>query len=78
MKNVIIPKELRETLPLPSYNVKHLKPSISLSVLRDEIGELLDSLLWISPLPDILSMEFSNNSIPDFDHISLKVLHLFV
>ena len=51
--------------------------SISKSFTRDEIGELVDSLLWISPLPDILSIECSNNSKPDFDQISLKVSHLF-
>ncbi|XP_050289693.1 F-box/FBD/LRR-repeat protein At3g26920-like [Quercus robur] len=71
-ENAIIPKELRETLPSPSYNVKHLMVSISKSFTRDEIGELVDSLLWISPLPDILSMECSKNSKPDFDQISLK------
>lgn len=77
MKNAIIPKEFRETLPSPSYKVKHLMVSISKSFTRDEIGELVDSLLWISPLPDILSIECSNNSKPDFDQISLKVSHLF-
>ena len=78
MKNAIIPKEFRETLPSPSYNVKHIMVTISKSHTRDEIGDqLVDSLLWISPLPDILSIECSNNSKPDFDQISLKVSHLF-
>uniref|UniRef100_A0A7N2LMJ7 At1g61320/AtMIF1 LRR domain-containing protein n=1 Tax=Quercus lobata TaxID=97700 RepID=A0A7N2LMJ7_QUELO len=75
-ENAIIPKEFRETLPSPSYNVKHLMVSISKSFTRDEIGELVDSLLWISPLPDILSMECSKNSKPDFDQISLKMILL--
>ena len=77
VKDVIIPKELRKTISSPSYNVKHLRILIYQSFTRDEIGELVDSLLWISPLPDILSMECSNKSEHDFDQISIKVLHLF-
>ena len=78
MKNISIPKELRETLPSPSYNVKHLKLSISQSFPRNEIDKLLDSLLWIFPLPDFLSMKFSYKSFLDFDQITLKVLNLLI
>jgi hypothetical protein len=78
VKDVIIPKELRKTISSPSYTVKHLRLSISQSfTTRDEIGELVDSLLWISPLPDILLMECSSKSEHYFDRISIKVLHLF-
>lgn len=72
---MIIPKELRDTLPSPSYNVKHLKLSIFVSFMSHEIGELLDSLLWISPLPDSLSMKCGDESdSDDIDQIYLKVL----
>ena len=53
-----IPKELRETLPSPSYNVKQLKlDTTELEIAELEIAELMDSLLWISPLPEILLIE---------------------
>jgi hypothetical protein len=78
MKSVILAKELRECIPSPSYNVKHLKLSIS-SFTRRDISELVDTLLWISPRPDILSIEcISDKSAPEFDKISIKVLHLFI
>ena len=77
MKSVILAKELRECIPSPSYNVKHLKLSI-LSFTRRDISELVDNLLWISPRPDILSIECRNGSAPEFDKISIKVLHLFI
>ncbi|KAL4625804.1 hypothetical protein ACB092_05G050900 [Castanea dentata] len=57
VKDVIIPKELRETLPSPLYNVKHLKLSIPPPFTRYNFKELLDGLLWISPLPDMLVIE---------------------
>ena len=77
MKSVILAKELRECIPSPSYNVKHLKLSI-FSFTRRDISELVDNLLWISPRPDILSIECRNRSAPEFDKISIKVLHLFI
>jgi hypothetical protein len=80
MKSVILAKELRECIPSPSYNVKHLKLSVS-SFTRRDISELVDTLLWISPRPDILSIECisgSADSAPEFDKISIKVLHLFI
>ncbi len=77
MKSVILAKELRECIPSPSYNIKHLKLSIS-SFTRRDISELVDNLLWISPRPDILSIECISRSAPEFDKISIKVLHLFI
>ncbi|GMY34621.1 F-box/FBD/LRR-repeat protein At3g52680-like isoform X1 [Fagus crenata] len=71
----IIPKELRETVSSPSYNVKHLhlyQPSSALSYTRHEINELMDSLLWISPLLDILTIECSCKGFPDFYKITFK------
>jgi hypothetical protein len=73
---MIIPKEWRDALPSPSYSVKHLKLSISQSCTRHEIGELVDSFLWISPLEDILSIKCSKKFRPDFEKIFVKVLHL--
>ncbi|XP_059455204.1 uncharacterized protein LOC132185448 [Corylus avellana] len=50
VKNVIAPKELRETLRSPSYNVKQLKLTIEHLCEIYEITELVDALLWIFPL----------------------------
>ncbi|XP_062158832.1 uncharacterized protein LOC133866329 [Alnus glutinosa] len=69
-KSLIAPKELRETLPSPLYNVKHLKLKVWYHVydrMRDEIIELVDSLLWISPLLEILLIEWETG-----DNISFK------
>ena len=76
LKRGIIPKELRETVSSPSYNVKHLhlyQPSSALSYTRHEINELMDSLLWISPLIDILTIECSCKGFPDFYKITFTV-----
>uniref|UniRef100_A0A7N2L6U6 At1g61320/AtMIF1 LRR domain-containing protein n=1 Tax=Quercus lobata TaxID=97700 RepID=A0A7N2L6U6_QUELO len=53
-KDLVIPKKLRDSLPSPPYNVKQLKVEISQPRTGQEIVELVDSLLWISPLPEIL------------------------
>ena len=81
MKNAIIPKRLRKTVSSPAYNVKHLHLFLSspLSFTRYAIGELVDSLLWISPLLDILTIEAGSIFKPDdYDKISFKVLYLFI
>ena len=78
MKNVIAPKELRETLPSPSYNVKQLKLTICDLCEIYEITELVDSLLWIFPLQEILfilMMEDDEYYNP-FHQISLMCLLL--
>ena len=75
---MIIPKELRETLPSPLYNVKHLKLSIPPPFTRYKIKELLGGLLWISPLPDMLVMELCRQSDPGFDKIAFDLIHLFI
>ena len=78
LKPEIIPKELRETVSSPSYNVKHLhlyrsSSSSSLFYTRHEINEIMDSLLWISPLLDILTIECSCKGFPDFYKITFTV-----
>ena len=78
VKNVIIPKELRETLPSSLYNVKHLKLSIPLPFTRCKVKELLDGLLWISPLLDMLVMELCRQSDPGFDKIAFDLIHLCI
>ena len=81
MKNAIILKRLRKTVSSPAYNVKHLHLILSspLSFTRYAIGELVDSLLWISPLLDILTIEAGSIFKPDdYDKISFKVLYLFI
>ena len=75
---MIIPKELSETLPSPLYNVKHLKLSIPPPLTRYKIKELLDGLLWISPLPDMLVIESCRESDHDFDKVAFEVIHLFI
>jgi hypothetical protein len=55
VKSVIALKELRETLQSPLYNVKQLKVEF-----RNPYNiniELVDALLWISPLLEILWIE---------------------
>jgi hypothetical protein len=54
VKSAIASKELRETLQSPLYNVKQLKLSV---VDSYDIIELVDALLWISPLLEILWIE---------------------
>jgi hypothetical protein len=58
-----IPKKLRETLPSPSYKVKQLKVKLTESFIGLEIVELVDSLLWISPLPEIMLIESFKETI---------------
>jgi hypothetical protein len=58
-----IPKKLRETLPSPSYKVKQLKVQLTESFIGLEIVELVDSLLWISPLPEIMLIESFKETI---------------
>ncbi|GMY20410.1 putative F-box protein At1g49610 [Fagus crenata] len=53
-KDMVIPKKLRETLPSSSYNVKQLQLKTANLFTGLEIAELIDSLLWISPLPEII------------------------
>jgi hypothetical protein len=54
VKNVIASKELRETVQSPLYNVKQLKVKV---IDPYNIIELVDALLWISPLLEILWIE---------------------
>jgi hypothetical protein len=54
VKTLIASKELRETVQSPLYNVKQLKIKVSYPY---NIIELVDALLWISPLLEILWME---------------------
>jgi hypothetical protein len=70
---MVIPRNLRETLPSPSYNVKQLKLQTEILSTGIEIAELVDSLLWISPLPEILLIVHSINREPWMDTISFKV-----
>ncbi|KAK7852036.1 hypothetical protein CFP56_040302 [Quercus suber] len=63
-KDLVIPKKLRDSLPSPSYNVKQLKVETSHPRTGQEIVELVDSLLWISPLPEILIIRHRINMEP--------------
>jgi hypothetical protein len=78
VKNVIAPKELRETLPSPSYNVKQLKLTIVDLCEIYEITELVDSLLWIFPLLETLFMLMMEDGeyYNPFHQISFQVLHI--
>ncbi|XP_050285747.1 uncharacterized protein LOC126725216 isoform X2 [Quercus robur] len=73
-QDVIIPEELRVTLSSPLYNVKHLKLIICPPFTGYEISELLDSFLWISPLPELLVIESNRHkSDPDFDKLTFEL-----
>ena len=51
---------------------------MSLPRTGDEIIELLDSLLWISPLLDILQIAYSVHKEPRKETISFKVEQQFI
>ncbi|GMY20406.1 putative F-box protein At1g49610 [Fagus crenata] len=71
-KDMVIPQQLRETLPSPSYNVKQLKLETGNLVIGLDIVELMDSLLWIAPLPEILLIALSIDMEPWMDTICFK------
>nr|POE69308.1 hypothetical protein CFP56_42884 [Quercus suber] len=73
-KDVVIPKELRDTLPSPPYNVKQLKVAISQPCIGREIDKLVDNLLWISPLPEIVLINFLKPAISFKDVVIPKEL----
>jgi len=60
MKSVSFLKELREIQPSPLYNVKMLNLKALCSHKRNEISELADALLWISPRLAILFIEWDD------------------
>ncbi|XP_030965768.1 uncharacterized protein LOC115986647 [Quercus lobata] len=71
-KDVVIPQELRDTLPSPSYLVKQLKVSLSRPDTGSEIDKLVDNLLWISPLPEVVVIAYRINVKPWEDTTSFK------
>uniref|UniRef100_A0A2N9EKW5 At1g61320/AtMIF1 LRR domain-containing protein n=1 Tax=Fagus sylvatica TaxID=28930 RepID=A0A2N9EKW5_FAGSY len=71
-RDMVIPQQLRETLPSPSYNVKQLKLETGNLVIGLDIVELMDSLLWIAPLPEILLIALSIDMEPWMDTICFK------
>jgi len=78
VKNMIAPEELREILPSPLYNVKQLKLIVDYPLGGDEIIKLVDAMLWISPLLEILFIEWEYPLIEMVDNISFKVLHILI
>ena len=74
---MVIPKELRETVPSPSPNVKQLKVKMSMAFIGHEIAKLVDNLLWIAPLPEVLLILYEIYKKPT-DSISFKVLKIFI
>lgn len=73
---MITPKELRESQPSPLYDVKQLMLEACFTPTRYEINQLVDALLWISPLLENLSIEWRDRDT--FKCISLKVWHIYV
>ena len=69
---------MREGLPSSSYKVKQLKVRMSLPRTGDEIIELLDSLLWIFPLPVILLIAYLVHKELGKETISFKVEQQFI
>ena len=51
---------------------------MSLPHTGDEITELVDNLLWISPLPNILPIAYSVHKEPGKETISFKVEQQFI
>lgn len=58
---LFLPKELRENLHPPLYDVKHLTIIQYDGVNKSMILDLLDSLLWIAPCLDTLAIDLSCN-----------------
>ena len=75
LKDLVIPKKLRDSLPSPSHNVKQLKVETSHPRTGQEIVEFVDSLLWISPLPEILIIRHRINMEP---WMTFKVYQTFI
>jgi hypothetical protein len=75
-KDIVISKELKETLPSPSYNVKQFHLWMSKPFTTHEIVEIVDNLLWISPLPELLLITHSIGVKRWFETISFKVLRI--
>ncbi|KAG2668110.1 hypothetical protein I3760_15G144400 [Carya illinoinensis] len=72
-EDAIIPKELRQTLPSPSYNVKQLKLQLNEPPIMSGMNKLVDVLLWISPLLDGLIIEWGLGPVTScMDNISFK------
>ena len=78
VKDVVIPKELRDTVPSPSPNVKQLKVEMSTAFIGHEIAKLVDNLLWIAPLPEVLLILYEIYDDKPMDSISFKVLQIFI
>ncbi len=72
---MIAPEELREILPSLLYNVKQLKLKVDYPLGIYEIIKLVDAMLWISPLLEILFIEWRYGKT--IDNISFKVSHMF-
>ena len=58
LKSVFAPKELRKILASLLYNVKQLKLKVDHRLRCYDIIELVDALLWISPLLEIIFIEW--------------------
>ena len=80
VKDMVIPKELRDIVSSPSYKVKQLKVEISKSFTTHEFIELVDSLLWISPLLELLLRKYGKWIDEDkcYETISFKVLRILI
>lgn len=64
----------------PSYKVKQLKVEISKSFTTHEFIELVDSLLWTSPLLELLLIKYGKWIDEDkcYETISFKVLWILI
>ena len=80
VKDMVIPKELRDIVSSPSYRVKQLKVEISKSFTTHEFIELVDSLLWISPRLELLFITHGEWIDKNWyrETISFKVLRILI
>ena len=80
VKDMVIPKELRDIVSSPSYRVKQLKVEISKSFTTHEFIELVDSLLWISPRLELLLITHGEWIDKNWyrETISFKVLRILI
>ncbi|KAL2937358.1 Acetate kinase [Bienertia sinuspersici] len=71
IKHLYIRKEIRRMFLSPLWNVKHVVVQMGLPVERctHSLAEIIDSLLWLSPHPDSISLLIYSEVIIKFQFV---------
>lgn len=70
---IIFPKELRESLVPPLCGVKHVKVQVAAWPQESIVLELLESLLWLVPRAETMSITSRHPTIKAKKPLKLKV-----